>query len=376
MSVPPSCTLRPYQQRLVDKAVAMFLGHSRNGAGELEAAARSVMIESPTGSGKTVIGLHIAKAIQDLTGAKVGWVAMRRNLLEQALHENHRHGIGVEMTAISLFEKSPPSDIEFLVADESQHDASNSAAHIHNVVQPRWILGLTATPFRTDRVRLCFDRVVKDAGIHQLIQDGYLSAFDHYTLPRWSVETVADAYLAERQRWGKSIFFFHTVDDCQRLAGRLAAAGITAEVVTGSSDRDSQLAAFRSGRIPVLINCMVLTEGFDDPTLQTAWVRPSAKGPTVQMAGRALRKHDGVLKQIVQCRDTLHPFVKTATPRQQFVWHPEGWRSLSINPLLERCSQNARLLIAQTVVALPPYLERKAATHSRRWRASPPDANG
>lgn len=63
MSVPPSCTLRPYQQRLVDKAVAMFLGHSRNGAGELEAAARSVMIESPTGSGKTVIGLHIAKAI-------------------------------------------------------------------------------------------------------------------------------------------------------------------------------------------------------------------------------------------------------------------------------------------------------------------------
>ncbi len=145
-----SCTLRPYQQRLVSKAVAMFLGAYRNGADELEPAVRSVMIESPTGSGKTVCGLHIAKALQEATGATVGWVAMRRNLLDQAVAENRRHGIGVEMTTISLFEKSPPADLDLLVCDESQHDASNSASHLHNVIQPRWILGLTATPYRTD----------------------------------------------------------------------------------------------------------------------------------------------------------------------------------------------------------------------------------
>ena len=53
---------------------------------------------------------------------------------------------------------------------------------------------------------------------------------------------------------------------------------------------------------------MVLTEGFDDPTLQTVWVRPSGRGPTIQMAGRVLRKCGDMVKQIVQCRETRHPF--------------------------------------------------------------------
>ena len=58
---------------------------------------------------------------------------------------------------------------------------------------------------------------------------------------------------------------------------------------------------------------MVLTEGFDDPSLRTVWVRPSGKGPTIQMAGRVLRKFGDTVKQVVQCRQTRHPFVKTAT---------------------------------------------------------------
>ena len=48
---------RPYQQRIVKKVVGMLLGRYRNGAGELEEALRSVLIESPTGSGKTCICL-------------------------------------------------------------------------------------------------------------------------------------------------------------------------------------------------------------------------------------------------------------------------------------------------------------------------------
>ena len=77
--------------------------------------------------------------------------------------------------------------------------------------------------------------------------------------------------------------------------------------------------------------------------------------------------HEGVpVKQIVQCRNTPHPFVKTATPRLQFLWHPEGWRSLTLNPKLDLCTFNTRRAIAQTVVALPEFLTRKVA--SRRVR--------
>src|SRR5262245_32236653 len=87
---------RPYQARIVRKALDMFLGKHRNGAGEVEPAARSIMIESPTGSGKTVIGLLVARALQELAGVRVGWVAMRRNLLHQAEAENITKGISVD----------------------------------------------------------------------------------------------------------------------------------------------------------------------------------------------------------------------------------------------------------------------------------------
>lgn len=351
---------RPYQERIVDKTVRMLLGEFKNGAGEIEPPARSVMIESPTGSGKSCMGLLVAKVLQERTGAKVGWVAMRRNLLDQVQRENQRHQIGVDLRIISMFDREPPTDIDLLVIDEAQHDASNSCSHLHNLIQPRWILGLTATPFRTDHVKLCFHKVVKDAGIHQLIHDGYLSPFDHYTVPRWEVESLAGIYRSEPERWGKSIFFFQTVAECYSFRELMFDSGITCDVVTGETDRDSQLEAFRRGEVQILANCMVLTEGFDDPTLQTAWVRPSAKGPTIQMAGRALRRHTGyAVKQIVQCGHTKHPFVKTASPRQQFLWHTEGWRSLTINPKLELCRHNTCRSIANTVVVLPKFLARK-----------------
>jgi len=268
---------RPYQTRIIEKTARMFLGYYRNGAGETEPAARSVMIESPTGSGKTVMGLLIAKVLQQLTGAKVGWVAMRRNLLDQVQHENHRHDINVDLRTISMFEKNPPSGLDLLVIDEAQHDASNSCSHLHDVIQPKWILGLTATPFRTDHVKLCFDKVVNDAGIHQLIQDGYLSRFDHYTLPRWEAASLADTYCSDPERWGKSIFFFHMVEECVAFQRLMIDRGITCDVVTGETDREGQLEAFRRGDVRVLANCMVLTEGFDDPTLQTAWDQMKAR---------------------------------------------------------------------------------------------------
>lgn len=352
---------RPYQTRIVGKALDMFAGDYRNAAGDAEPAARSVMIESPTGSGKTCMGLLIAKALQLGTGSRVGWVAMRRNLLEQVRCENERHQIGVDLQTISMFDKAPPTDIDLLVIDEAQHDAASSCAHLHNVVRPRWILGLTATPYRTDCVKLCFDKVIRDAGIHTLIQDGYLSQFEHYTVPKWDVSQLADFYCVEPDRWGKSIFFFHSLEECFALDAVLRSRGVVSDVVTGNSDRDRQLDAFRNGQIRVLVNCCVLTEGFDDPTLRTVWVRPSGRGPTVQMAGRVLRRYGDQPKQIVQCRDTRHPFQKTATPLQSYLWQCGEWRSLLVNPKLALCNQNVQRSIANTVVSLPKFLTRKVS---------------
>jgi superfamily II DNA or RNA helicase len=375
---------RPYQRRIVGKGLDMFMGRYRNGAGQLEPHARSILIESPTGSGKTVMGWLKAKCLQEELKTRrerlaVGWVAMRRNLLSQAAAENVTKGINVsDVHMISMFDKNPSELLEakangakiLLVVDEAQHDAANSMAHLHNLVEPNYILGLSATPFRTDRVKLCFDKVIKDAGIHQLIQDGYLSQYNHYTIQNWNVRTVAETYLADQARWGKSIFYFVNLEQCFECAGILKAAGVVCDVVTGDTDVENQLEAFKDGAIPALINCMKLTEGFDAPDLQTAFVRDSGKGCTMQMAGRAFRKCPTIqYKQIVQSKQSRWPMLRTALPAQQYVWQENEWLSLTVNPLLNRINQNARLAIAQTEVEMPQFIiNKKSKRGARRLR--------
>ena len=294
---------RPYQQRIITKAVDLFANKQL----------RSILIDSPTGSGKTIMGLLIARALQDRLGVRVGWVAMRRYLLAQARAENEQRRIGVDAEFLSMFDRDPPTDLDLLVVDEAQHDAAQSMAYLHQRIRPRFILGLSATPFRADRVKLCFDSVLKDAGIQTLIQDGYLSPYHHYTIPRHTPQERRRVLPARSAALGQELLYFHTLEQCHAADGLLRAGGVRSEVVTGDSDREAQLEAFRAGRLDVLVNCMMLSEGFDCPELKTVFCRPSCKGVTVQMAGRVLRKHpDLPYKQIVQCTKTRWPFLRTA----------------------------------------------------------------
>lgn len=370
---------RPYQRRIVGKVLDMYGGRWKGLDGKVEQAASSIMIESPTGSGKTVMALLACKAMKDeYPNLVIGWVAMRRNLLAQAARENAEKGINVaDIHFISMFDKSPDVLIDakanghpiMLVIDEAQHDAASSMAHLHNIVTPDYILGMTATPFRTDRMKLCFDKIIKDAGIHQLIQDGFLSQFDHYSIPNWDAQTVADHYCAEPDRWGKSIFYFVSLDACFELHSIFRNRGIVSDVVTGSSDWEDQLDRFRDGETPCLINCMKLTEGFDEPSLQTAWVRDSGKGCTMQMGGRAFRKHPKFpVKQIVQSKNTRWPFIRTALPRMQYLWQNDEWESLQVNPRINAINNNARMAIATTMVEIPKFVLERQMKKSARLR--------
>ncbi len=344
---------RPYQLRIVTKALRMFQGTYRNRTGEIEPPAHSVMVESPTGSGKTVMGLAIARQLQREFGFSVAWVAMRRNLLAQAREENHRWGFDVDMQTISMFDKDPPA-VDILVVDEAQHDAAMSMANLHCTIRPTNVLGLTATPFRTDRIKLCFDKVIRDAGIHQLIQDGYLSRYHHYTIPEYTPADVARLLIEEPKRWGKSLVFFHRQEECDECWQILTSRGVRAEVVNAKTDRERQIADFAADRISVLINMLILTEGFDCPSLKTVFCRPSGKGCTIQMGGRVFRKHpDLPHKQIVQCRKTRHPFVKTAMADEQYVRVDGQWRSLKLNREISAISDRARQVIARAQVQLP-----------------------
>lgn len=349
---------RPYQRRIITRALALLLGEHPDRPEQAPAAVRSVLIESPTGSGKTVMGLAVAAYLARTRGVRVGWVAMRRNLLAQAERENRERGFNIDLALISMFEKDPPH-VDVLIVDEAQHDAAESMAALHSIIRPQSVLGLSATPFRSDRVKLCFDRVIRDADIQHLVSEGYLSRYHHYTIPDYTPPAVAECYAREPEKWGQTLFFFHRRTECQALQRALAKRGHAAEIVTAESDRERQLDDFTRGRTQILINMAILTEGFDCPRLQTVFCRPSSKGCTIQMAGRAFRKHPAFpIKNVVQCQKTRHPMVKTVKPEVAYIWSDAGWRSLTVNPLLNAVAQRSVRLIAAADVELPKLVQQ------------------
>lgn len=361
--MPAGLEARPYQARIVSKTI----DHLTGGPGAAYEVP-SVIIESPTGSGKTVMGMAIAAEMQRRSDMSVGWCAMRRNLLHQA-QETNALGFGVrDLKLISMFDKDAPP-VDLLIIDEAQHDGAMSMATLHDKIRPKKIIGLSATPYRSDRVKLCFAKSVKDAGIHNLIQDGYLARYHHYTIPVFEPRAVAETYARETQRWGQSLFFFPTMAHCRAAAQRLGELGVPFELVTGSTDRQSQIERFAAGVIPVLISMQVLAEGFDCPSLKTVFVRPSGKLCTIQMGGRALRKYpDHEFKQMVQCTQTKYPFPRAALPAEQFQWIGDSWRSLIASQQINKITVRMLKLIADGEdMQMPKHIvvDRKKERHRR-----------
>jgi superfamily II DNA or RNA helicase len=322
---------RDYQVRICEKTLDLLTGPN---------PVNSVLLDSPTGSGKTVMGLALARHGVSV-GKTVGWVAMRRNLLRQAADMATRFGFGLEgMRLISMFDRDPPAGIDWLFVDEAQHDATATMAHVHAVAKPERVIGLSATPYRTDRAKLAFDRVIKEVGIQELIEAGYLSQYDHFTIPAWTPEEVVRCYLRDPEGWGRSVMFFLTMEECRRTEAMLRAAGVRCELVWGGSDRESQIDSLRSGGAQVAISMSLLAEGLDVEELNTVFVRPSKKGPTLQMAGRVLRTLPGTpVKRIVQCGETKYPFVRAAKPRSSYALFGEQFLSMEPNKNVENISK-------------------------------------
>lgn len=112
-----------------------------------------------------------------------------------------------------------------------------------------------------------------------------------------AIVQIADAY-AEHARDRKGVAFTPTVATAHALAGALKARGITAAAVDGGTDpevRRDILAQLKTGAVQVVVNCAVLTEGFDEPSVSCVVIARPTKfhGLYVQMVGRGTRLHPG-----------------------------------------------------------------------------------
>lgn len=250
-----------------------------------------------------------------------------------------------------------------IMVHNCQHDAAASSADLHKASGAGLSLGLTATPFRTDRVKLSFDKVISDCGVRFLIEAGFLSQFREWVIPKWTPQDVAKHYLLSPDRWGKSVVYMKTLPLCFETMRILQEGGVTAEVIHGAQSRQEQddiYERFEDGVTKVLVNVYLLTEGFDAPDLQTVFVRDSGKLCTMQMSGRVLRKDPSNGKKvanIVQSEETWYPYTKVAKASEEYVWQDESWRSISASELMEKMSQIVRERILTLPIMLPSYLD-------------------
>ena len=352
---------RPYQQ----EAVAACL------AGFMEKRCASVMLESPVGSGKTYMALETIHLLQELLGRRlrVDWVAPRRHLLQQVMEANmdlHRDVV----RPVSLFEKTPP-EADLVVLDEAHHEATQSCVLLYEKMKAAYVLGLSATPLRTDRMKLSFQETVTTCSIDRLIREGYLSPFHSYMLPHYGPQIVGECYLNSPERWGKSLVFFQTVMECCQFQKVLAQAGVPCEVVTAESDKDRQLEEFVAGKVCVIANVSMLTEGFDQPDVQTIFARDASRLPTIQMCGRGLRKADGKsFCNIVQSAKTSYLFEKVTPAQRRFKLMNGQWMALQDG------TESIEAMIKMSLALLERReqirSERRQAARGRARRAAPP----
>lgn len=354
---------RPYQQ----EAVAACL------AGFMEKRCASVMLESPVGSGKTYMALETIHALQELMGRKlkVDWVAPRRHLLRQVMEANrdlHQDNI----RPVSLFEKTPP-EADLVVLDEAHHEATQSCVLLYEKMKSEYVLGLSATPMRTDRMKLSFQETVSTCSIDRLIREGYLSPFHSYLLPHYGPQIVGECYLNSPERWGKSLAFFHTVMECCQFQKVLAQAGVPCEVVTAESDKDRQIDDFVAGRVRVIANVSMLTEGFDQPDVQTIFARDASRLPTIQMCGRGLRKAEGKrFCNVVQSAKTSYLFEKVTPAQRRFKLMNGQWMALQDGT--EAIETMIKMSLALLERREQMRSERRQAARGRARRAAPPRA--
>jgi len=330
--------LRPYQHEACEAVVAGY----RRGL-------RRVLVQLPTGTGKTVIFSHLAHAVV-ARGGRVLVVAHRDELLAQArdklLTVCPGFDVGIvraeaDETTASIVVASiqtiiRPARLErlgqfdLIVIDECHHAAAASYRAVLEQLGAfadtgPCVLGVTATPGRGDGVGLdsVFEEIVYSMSILDGIRDGYLCdlravsvtlATDFSDVRTRSgdlaegelgdaliaadaPEHVRDAYL-EHARGRRAIIFTPTVAVARSMAEALTDAGVPSAMVSGETPRDERreiLAALRSGALQAVANCAVLTEGFDCPPVDcivTARPTKSASFYT-QMIGRGTRLHPG-----------------------------------------------------------------------------------
>lgn len=320
--------LRPYQQEAKD---AIF--HS------WDEGIQKTLLVLPTGCGKTIVFAKVAEECVR-QGDRVLILAHRGELLEQAADKIGRStGLGcatekAEATCLGSWFRITVGSVQSLmresrlnkfdedyfntiIIDEAHHCISDSYQRVLNHFHDAKVLGVTATPDRGDMKNLgsVFENLSYEYTLPKAIKEGYLSPIKAVTIPlqvdltgvgvqsgdfkAGDLGTALDPYLEqiaeEMKKYcvdKKTVVFLPLVKTSQKFRDLLNAKGFRAAEVNGESkDRAEILEDFDKDKYNVLCNSMLLTEGWDCPSVDCIVVlRPTkVRSLYCQMVGRGTR---------------------------------------------------------------------------------------
>lgn len=324
--------LRPYQQ---EAKQAIFE--------QWDSGVNRTLLVLPTGCGKTIV---FAKVTEECVRNcdRVLILAHRGELLDQAADKIHKTtglGCAVEKAESSCLgswfrvvvgsvqtlmrekrlSQFPDNYFDTIIIDEAHHCLSESYQRVMQHFPDAKVLGVTATPDRGDMRNMgeFFESLAYEYTMPKAIKEGYLAPIRALTLPlkmdltgvgvsagdfkAGDLGTALDPYLYqiadEMQKYcmdRKTVVFLPLVKTSKKFRDILLEKGFQAAEVNGESqDRAEILEAFDRGEYNVLCNSMLLTEGWDCPSVDCIVVLRPTKVRSLysQMVGRGTRLHPG-----------------------------------------------------------------------------------
>ena len=324
--------LRPYQAEAKQAILAAW-----------DEGYRKTLLVLPTGCGKTVVFSSVTEN-QVNKGHRVLIMAHRGELLDQAADKlKEASGLDsvlekAESTSLGSFlpvtvgsvqslaqekrlARFPNDYFQDIIVDEAHHCLSDSYKRVLDHFPDANILGVTATPDRGDMKNLgeFFDSKAYEYSMTEAIREGYLCPIKAQMIPleldiadvgissgdfsAGEIGHALEPYLhqiaAEMATYcqgRKTVVFLPLIATSQKFCAMLNDAGLRAAEVNGNSDdRSEVLADFEAGKYDVLCNSMLLTEGWDCPSVDCIVVLRPTKIRSLyqQMVGRGMRLSPG-----------------------------------------------------------------------------------
>jgi len=319
--------LRDYQNDAIAKARQSYINGNK-----------SILICSPTGSGKSVILAEIIKSAS-AGGKKVLFLVHRREIIFQIqdylkgydidhgiilsgeeFTDGHNVNIATVQTLHSRMKRRYYKKADVIIIDEAHHGTSRTYLEVINAHRDNLVLGFTATPCRKNGLGLghLFDDLIVVETISKLTEDGFLVPVRYYAPSEPDLEKVkisAGDYNLKQldkvmsapklvgdviENWlhigegRQTIVFTTTVKHSVAVCEAFNTVGITAEHVSGKTPKDERreiIDRFKDGDTRILCNCAVFTEGVDIPEISCVVMARPTKSLALYMQciGRGMR---------------------------------------------------------------------------------------